>query len=109
MEYNKLELLKKDKHIGKAVGLTLFPDGSQLEITINGTTLNVTKTSLDAIIGNFNIGISCRNISNILPPQHSSQAPNVLVVSVSQSNPLHVISGDPPHVTASHTLSKLIS
>ena len=46
-----------------------------------------------------------------LTPQHSSrrQAPNVLVVSVSQSNPLHVISAHPPQVTASHTLSKLIS
>jgi len=75
MEYNKLQLFKKDKHIGKAIRLTLFPDGSQLGISINGTTLNVTKTSLDVIIGKFNIGSSCCNFSNT--QDNSSHPPNV--------------------------------
>ena len=52
MEYHKLQLLKKDKLNGKDdVALNLSPDGNQFNISINGTTLTATKTTLNATIG----------------------------------------------------------
>ena len=103
MEYHKLQQLKKeDKFSDKAdVALKLCPDGSQLSININGTTLNATKTSFSATIGNFSISVNGCDLSTLHPPQ-DLPLPPTLVVSISEGNPLHVISGDadPPYVTA---------
>jgi len=90
------------------MSLELSPDGSQLKITINGTTLMVTKNSGDITIGNFSTKLN--NSCNKTPYPLSVIKPSmVAVISRSLGTPLHIIStGDsPPQVTVTLSLSKL--
>ena len=84
------------------VTLNLCPDGNEINISINGTTLNVTKTSLNVTIGNFTINI------NSLIKEDALLSSKVAVISVTQGTPLHVVLGDSPDVKATLPLSKLI-
>ena len=83
------------------VALNLCPDGSEINISINGTTLNATKTSLNVTIGNFTINI------NSLIKEDAPMPSIVAVISVTQRTPLHVVLGDSPDVKATLPFSKL--
>ena len=83
------------------VALNFCPDGSEINISINGTTLNATKTSLNVTIGNFTININ--SLMKVDIPMPSI----VAVISVTQRTPLHVVLGDSPDVKATLPLSKL--
>ena len=93
------------------VTLNLCPDGSKINISINGTTLTATKTSLNATIGSFVISINCQDGITLikedepLPPK-PSESTSLALASFMQ-NPLHTVLGDPPHVKATLSLSKL--
>ena len=105
---SQLELLNKDSKLqNDKVSLDLSPDGGQLSITINGTTLNVTKNSCDITIGNFSIKLNS-HLNRTPYPLSVIQPSTVAAVSLSLGNPLHIIStGDSPYVTAALSLSKL--
>ena len=104
---SQLELLKKDRKPQNKVSLDLSPDGGKLGITINGTTLNVTKNSCDITIGNFSIKLNS-HLNRTPYPLSVIQPSTVATVSLSLGNPLHIIStGDSPYVTAALSLSKL--
>lgn len=96
------------------IALNLCPDGSIINLNINGTTLTVTKTSLNATIGNFIINISCHDAVTLiredepLPPK-PSESTSLALASFMQQNPLHVVLGDPAAlVKATLSLSKLM-
>ncbi|XP_065910794.1 uncharacterized protein [Dysidea avara] len=99
------ELLNKDsKPQNDKVSLDLSPNGGQLSITINGTTLDATKNSCDINIGNFSIKLNS-HLNRTPYPLSVIQPSTVAVVSVSLGNPLHIIStGDSPYVTAALSL-----
>jgi len=104
---SQVKLLKKDsKPQNDKISLDLSPNGSQLNITINGTTLNATKNLCDITIGNFSIKLN--NYSNRTPyPLSTIEPSTVAVISRSLGTPLHIISiGNSPHVTAALSLSK---
>ena len=83
------------------VALNLCPDGSEINISINGTTLNATKTSLNVTIGSFTI-----NINSLI--KEDAPLPSFMAVfSVTQGTPLHVVLGDSPDVRATLSFSKL--
>ena len=83
------------------VALNLCPDGSEINISINGTTLDATKTSLNVTIGNFTI-----NINSLI--KEDVPLPSLMAVfSVIQGTPLHVVLGDSPDVKATLAFSKL--
>ena len=93
------------------VALNVHPDESQLSISINGKTANVTKISFDTTIEGISIIISCHdhNLSpdrKLLPAREARSSITILVISVSMSNPLHIVLGDTPYVTASITQGK---
>ncbi|XP_065910825.1 uncharacterized protein [Dysidea avara] len=102
---SQLELLNKDSKLqNDKVSLDLSPDGGQLSITINGTTLNVTKNSCDITIGNFSIKLNS-HLNRTPYPLSVIQPSTVAAVSLSLGNPLHIIStGDSPYVTAALSL-----
>jgi len=106
---SQLELPKKSsKPQNDKVSLDLCPDGSQLSISINGTTLNVTKNSCDITIGNFSIKLNNQCCNRTSYPLSAIQPSTVAVVSLSLGTPLHIIStGDSPQITAALSLSKL--
>ena len=115
-EVLQTELPKKNKSSKKLddtnVALNLCPDGSEINISINGTTLNATKTSLNVTIGNFIISINCHDPHTLIMqdepiPPTPSQTSSVALGSFIQQNPLHVLLGESPHVTATLSLSKL--
>ena len=86
--------------------LSLYPDGNQLSMSINGTTIDATTTSLKTNIGNFSVNINCSDLPKPHPARNVRSLPT-LVVSVSEGNPLQVVSNaDPPYVTASIGQSK---
>ena len=86
--------------------LSLYPDGNQLSMSINGTNIEATKTLLKANIGNFSVSVNCSDLPEPHPARHVRSLP-ILVVSVSEGNPLHVVSNaDPPYVTAGIGLGK---
>ena len=85
------------------VALNFCPDGSEINISINGTTLNATKTSLNVTIGNFTINVNSLMKEDIPLPSI------VAVISVTQGTPLHVVLGDSPDVKATLPISKLYS
>ena len=99
------ELLKNNRPTEEAgddnVALNLCPDGSEINISINGTTLNATKTSLNITIGNFTINI------NSLIKQDAPLPSLMAVFSITQGTPLHVVLGDSPDVRATLPFSKL--
>ena len=99
------ELLKRNMPTEEAgddnVALNLCPDGSEINISINGTTLNATKTSLNITIGNFTINI------NSLIKEHAPMPSLMAVFSITQGTPLHVVLGDSPDVRATLPFSKL--
>jgi len=106
LELPPTQLLTNNKSIKPAkagISLNFCPDGSQLGISINGTTLNITKTSLDAIIGNFRINIDCHDV---LTPE-DNPLPSQTAIYSHIGKPFHVISEDTPYVTATVSLSKL--
>ena len=82
--------------------LNLYPDGNQLSLSINGTTIDATKTLLKANIANFSMNLNCSDI----PKSDQPAARNVPslptpIISVSEGNPLYIVSNaDPPYVTA---------
>ena len=113
LELRQTQLLKKDrpskKSVDSNVALNLSPNGSKLNISINGTTLNATKTSLNATIGNFTININSHELIRedvpYVPPEPSSVA-----VITSQGHPIHVaVEEDSACVKANLSLSKLIN
>ena len=83
------------------VALNLCPDGSEVNISINGTTLTATKSSLNVTIGNFTINV------NSLIKGHTPMPSLVAVISITQGTPLHVVHGDSPDVKATLPFSKL--
>ena len=95
------------------VALNLCPDGSEINININGTNLTATKTSLNVSIGNFIINIKpqndCTLIKEYIPAPPSPSSSSVVgLVSVTQRNPLHVaLAEDSACVKATLSLSKL--
>ena len=109
------ELPKKDTSSEETgddnVALNLCPDGSEVNISINGTTLTATKTSLNVTIGNFIININCchSNPHIVIVKDEPSPIQSSLVAlgSFIQQNPLHVLLGESPHATATLSLSKL--
>ena len=118
LELQQTHLLRKDRPSKKSddsnVALNLSPDGSNLNISINGTTLNATKTSLTAAIGNFTININSHELIReddlyvppepYVPPESSSVA-----VITSQGYPIHVaVEEDSACVKADASFSKLI-
>jgi len=107
LELLPTQLLKNNKSIKPAkagIALNFCPDGNeQLNISINGTTLNITKTSLDAIIGNFRINIDCHDVPT---PGDDPLPSQTTIVSHTLGKPFHVISEDSPYVTATLSLSK---
>ena len=108
---SQLDLLKKDsKPQHDKVSLHLSTNGSQLNITINGTTLGVTKTSCDISIGNFCIQLNSHCTRTPYPSSYIQPPSTVAVVSLSLGNPLHIIStGDTPYVTAALSLRKYMN
>ena len=83
------------------VALNLCPDGSEVNISINGTTLTATKSSLNVTIGNFTINVN--SLIKVDTPMPSL----VAVISITQGTPLHVVLGDSPDVKATLPFSKL--
>ena len=70
------------------VALNLCPDGSEIDISINGTTLKANKSSIHITIGNFTINI------NSLGGPCDFPLPNIVpVISVTQGTPLHIVLG----------------
>ena len=84
------------------VAFNLCPDGSKVNISINGTTLIATKTSLNVTIGKFTI-----NVGSSLIIEDAPTPSLVAVVSVIQGTPLHIVMGDSPDVGATLSFSKL--
>ena len=116
MKVSPAEQLKENQSSKKVndanVELDMCADGSEISIIINGTTLNVTKTSLNATIGNFIISINCCEPCRLMkedelmlpaPPQPTSL---VALGSFIQQNPLHILLGESSQVTAKFSLSK---
>ena len=99
------ELLEKDGPCQKMghdnVALNLCPEGNKVNISINGTTLTATKTSLNVTIGNFTINV------NSLIKEDIPMTSVVAVISITQGTPLHVVLGDSPDVKATLPFSKL--
>lgn len=118
LELLSTELQKKDRPAsreteedGANVALNLCPDGSEINININGTRLTATKTSLNATIGNFNISINCCNdacklIKEDTPIPQPPPVPSSVALVTTQGNPLHIVLGDSPDVKATLSLSK---
>ena len=105
-------LMKKDRFSEKLddsnVALNLCPDGSKISMSINGTTLTATKTSLNATIGNFNISINdCTLIKGDCPVPPPPPEPSLVAVVTTHGYPFHVTLEDSPCVKATHSLSKL--
>ena len=104
------QLPEKNKDISDnaSVALNLCPDGSKISMSINGTTLTATKTSLNATIGNFNISITdCTLIKGDFPVPPPPPEPSLVAVITTHGYPLHVALEDSPCVKATHSLSKL--
>ena len=96
------ELLEENRPTGDSnVALNLCPDGNKINISINGTTLTATKTSLNVTIGNFTINV------NSLIKQDTPMTSVVALISITQGTPLHVVLGDSPDVKATLPFSKL--
>ena len=100
-----IELLETDEDCNgesdKAdVVLNLCPGRSELNVSINGTTLDVNKSSLNATIGNFCVSI------NFIDRKRSLKPSNVAIVSASLRKPLIIVLGDFPYVTAAVSFSK---
>ena len=105
-------LMKKDRCSETSddsnVALNLCPDGSKISMSINGTTLTATKTSLNATIGNFNISITdCTLIKGDFPVPPPPPEPSLVAVITTHGYPLHVALEDSPCVKANLSLSKL--
>ena len=94
-----------------SVALNLCPDGSSVNISINGITLTATKSSLNATIGSFIISIKCQESDAHTPIKHYAPRPPLepssVAVVTTHGYPLHVAVEDSPCVKATHSLSKL--
>ena len=105
-------LMKKDRCSEKSddsnVALNLCPDGSKINISINGTTLTATKTSLNVTIGAFTININAHTLmTGDCPAPPPPLEPSLVAVVTTHGYPLHVTLEDSPCVKATHSLSKL--
>ena len=105
-------LMKKDRCSEKSddsnVALNLCPNGSKINISINGTTLTATKTSLNVTIGTFTININARTLmTGDCPAPAPPLEPSLVAVVTAHGYPLHVTLEDSPYVKATHSLSKL--
>ena len=108
-------LMKKERSSKKSddanVSLSVYPDGSSVNISVNETTLTATKSSLNATIGSFIISINCQEsvdthtstkyYASPPPPE-----PSLVAVVTTYGYPLHVSLEDSPCVKATHSLSK---
>ena len=107
---SKLESQLSEKNNSKSddanVALNLCPDGSEMNISSNGTTLTATKTSLNATIGTFTININAHTLMIEDAPAPPLELSLVAVVTT-HGYPLHVAVEDSPCVKATHSLSKL--
>ena len=96
------------------VGINLFPDGNQVDIDIDRTTLKVTKSSFNITIGRFSISLNNKETENP-SPDHSSdreltRQTSIFVISVHTGHPLLVVKEeDSTSVTADISFSKLIA
>ena len=103
-------LMKRDECSKKSddnnVALNLCPDGSKINISINGTTLTATKTSLNATIGAFTISINALTLMTGDAPRPPIE-PSLIAVYTAHGFPLHISLEDSPCVKATHSLSKL--
>lgn len=93
------------------VALNLCPDGSKINIKINGTTVNATKTSVNVTIGTFIISIGNHNAYTPIKEDRPISPSPPVVISVTlasfiKRNPLHVLLGDSLVVKATLSLSK---
>ena len=108
-------LMKKERCSEKSddsnVALNLYPDGSKISMSISGTTLTATKTSLNATIGNFTININCHKSDADTPIKHyvppPPPEPSLTAVYTTHGYPLHVTLEGSPCVKANLSLSKL--
>ena len=105
-------LMKRDgcskKSDDSNVALNLCPDESKINISINGTTLTATKTSLNATIGTFTISINAHTLmTGDCPGPPPPLEPSLVVVITTHGYPLHVSLEDSPCIKATHSLSKL--
>lgn len=96
-----------EEHDQFNTAVNLCPDGSEISISANGTTLTATKTSLNVTIGKFTICIkSCDDHTLIKEDNPIPSA--VALVSIAKGTPLHVILEDGVlHVTAARSFSEL--
>ena len=104
---------KSEKSDDANVALDLCSDGSKINISINGTTLTATETSLNAIIGNFTISINshdaCTPMREDYPVPPSPDELSLVAVVTTYGKPLHVaVEGNSADVKATLSLSKLI-
>ena len=109
-------LMKKDtpskiSDDSNVANLNVYPDGSKVNISINGTTLTATKTLLNATIGNFTININCHESDADTPMKYyvppPPPEPSLVAVVTTHGYPLHVALEDSPCVKANLSLSKL--
>lgn len=106
---SKTDESERGKLIKPNVDIDLDPDGSQVHIDVNGTVLNVTKTSFNVTIGNFAVTLKPNNSIDI-DTSTNRVAKNPLVIVILSSyngKPLHVLTDD-NQVTAKLSLSKQI-
>ena len=108
--------MKKERSSKKSddanVSLSVYPDGSSVNISVNGTTLTATKSSLNATIGSFIISINCQESADIHTPTKyyappPPPEPSLVAVVTTYGYPLHVSLEDSPCVKATLSLSTL--
>ena len=107
-----------DKPRKPDVGINLCPDGNQVDLDIEGTTLNVTKTSFNMTIGRFSISLNNKDNKNTNDSSlneitrteiRTTTQTAIFVVSEAKQNPLFVVMEEfSTCVTAKLPLSKSI-
>lgn len=103
-----------DANVASSVALDLCSDGSKINISINGTTLTATETSLNAIIGNFTISINsndaCTPMRVDYPVPPSPDEHSLVAVVTTYGKPLHIaVEGNSADVKATLSLTNIFS
>ena len=104
-----------DKLLNPKADVCLAPDGGQVEIDINGTTLNATKNSISINIGNFSITIKNRDNTTTSNRETSTTLEEPLpilataILSAFTNRPLHIVTGEMHSISANVSLSKSIT
>ena len=94
------QLLAQKESNDADVTLNLCPNGSEINISVNETTLRATKSFLTTTIGSFTVNI------NSTIKQDAPRPSLVPVISAIQGTPLHIVLGNSPDVRATLSLSK---